>query len=149
VRVDQPFSVRISVRAYELDGLGHVNQAVYHSYAEHARTEMMRAAGLPVDTMVAGGTAPVLLASQIRYLRELRSGDTVDVSARIRFGTGKTFTIESLITKVDGTVSAEIGCTLGVMDLAARKLVADPRGRLTTLATDPSVFGALDESAED
>jgi acyl-CoA thioester hydrolase len=140
VAEDQPFSVRIAVRSYELDALGHVNQAVYHSYAEHARIEMMRAAGLPVDLMVAEGAVPVLLASQIRYLRELRSGDTVDVSARIHFGTGKTFTIDTLITKLDGTVSAEIGCTLGLMDLTARRLLPNPQARLTELATNPAIL---------
>jgi acyl-CoA thioesterase FadM len=30
------FAIRLSVRAYELDVLGHLNQAVYLQYAEHA-----------------------------------------------------------------------------------------------------------------
>lgn len=136
-----PFSVRIAVRTYELDALGHVNQAVYHSYAEHARGELFRAAGCPMDGMVGASAAPVLLASQIRFLRELRIGDEVDVSAEIAFGAGRTFTLDSVITKLDGTVSAEIGCTLGLLDLTARRLLPDPAGRLAAAATDPTLLG--------
>lgn len=41
------FSVDVTVRGYELDTQGHLNQAVYLQYAEHARWELLRAAGLP------------------------------------------------------------------------------------------------------
>jgi acyl-CoA thioester hydrolase len=137
-----PFTVRIAVRAYELDPLGHVNQAVYHSYAEHARTQLLRSVGLPMDAVLGTGIAPVLLTGQMRYLRELRDNEEIDVSARMRFGAGKTFHLDTVITKVDGTVSAEFTGTFGVMDLTARKLVADPRGRLAALSTDPAAFDA-------
>lgn len=137
----RPFSVRIAVRSYELDALGHVNQAVYHQYAEYARVELFRAAGCGIDPMVEGGAAPVLLESRISYRRELRSGDEVDVTAEVRFGTGKTFTIDSVLTKADGTVSAEVTCVLGLMDLTRRRLLADPAGHFARMATDPTALG--------
>jgi acyl-CoA thioester hydrolase len=137
-----PFRVRIGVRTYELDTLGHLNQAVYHSYAEHARTELMRSMGLPVDRMLASGTAPVLLTGEMRYLRELRADDEVDVSAELRFGTGKTFHVDSVLTKADGTVSAEFSGTFGLLDLAERRLLADPRARLAAASSDPAAFEA-------
>ncbi|HEY3748765.1 MAG TPA: acyl-CoA thioesterase [Pseudonocardiaceae bacterium] len=135
-----PFAVRLTVRAYELDPLGHVNQAVYHSYAEHARTQLLRAVGLPVDVVLRAGVAAVLLTSQMKYLRELRADDEIDVSASMKFGDGKTFHVDTVITKVDGTVSAEFTGTFGLMDLTARRLVADPRGRLAALSTDQQAF---------
>lgn len=135
-----PFTVRLVVRGYELDALGHVNQAVYHSYAEHARTELLRRIGLPIATVLATGVAPVLLTGTMRYVAELRADDEVDVSAELRFGEGKTFHVMSTFTKVDGTVSAEFDGTFGLMDLTARKLLADPRGRLKSLSRDAATF---------
>lgn len=125
-----PFSTRIIVRSYELDMLGHVNHAVYHQYAEIARSGLLQEAGCLVDDLVANRKAPVLLESHIVFRRELRGGDVVDVSCEAKFGSGKTFSMDSVVTKLDGTVSAEITCTMGVMDLDARKLVADPRAAL-------------------
>src|SRR5581483_3051843 len=109
--MSEPFSLRITVRNYEIDQLGHVNQAVYHQYAEHARVELFRRAGVPVSSeMVRAGAAPVLLESTIRFRRELRLGDEVDVTASVVFGDGKTFRMPSTIVRTDGTVSAEIDC---------------------------------------
>ena len=135
------WSISIPVRTYELDTLGHVNQAVYHQYAEVARVEAFKAAGCGWETMVHSGSAPVLLSSTCHYRRELRLGETVEVTASIKFGTGKTFTMESLVLKADGTTSAEITCVIGVMDLTARKLLADPRAALEAAGMDLSVLG--------
>ena len=129
-------SIRISVRSFELDALGHVNQAVYHQYAELARQAAVEAAGGHFDDLVAGGIAPVLLESHVVYRRELRGRDVVDVSCDTKFGTGKTFRMEQSITKTDGTLAAEITCTVGMMDLAARRLVADPRAALEAIGVD-------------
>ncbi|MBA0127064.1 acyl-CoA thioesterase [Haloechinothrix sp. YIM 98757] len=124
------FSTRIKVRHYELDTLGHLNHSVYHLYAEVARLEWFEHAGGGGNGLRDAGAAPVLLESNIRFRRELRAGDEVDVSCDVTFGEGKTFRMNSDIRKIDGTLAAEITCTIGVMDLTLRKLVADPRGVL-------------------
>ena len=129
-------TIRISVRDVELDALGHVNQSVYHQYAERARQAAVEAAGGLFDELIASGIAPVLLESHINFRRELRARDVVDVSCETKFGTGKTFRMEQLITKLDGTLAEEISCTLGMMDLRARKLLADPRAALETVGVD-------------
>jgi acyl-CoA thioester hydrolase len=130
------FSTRIKVRTYELDALGHVNQAVYHSYAEVARVEMFAASGCRFEQLAAEGMAPVMLESHIVYRRELRQGDEVEVTSEPKFGTGKTFQINSQILKADGTLSAEINATFGLMDLNARKLIADPWPHLRAAGAD-------------
>ncbi|GGS44527.1 MULTISPECIES: acyl-CoA thioesterase [Actinokineospora] len=135
------WSIRIPVRSYELDALGHLNQAVYHQYAEVARVEGFAAAGCHWSSLIEAGTAPVLLSATIDYRREIRAGESVDVTCEVKFGAGKTFRADSTITKLDGTVSAEITCVIGVMDLARRKLVADPRAALEAHGFD---LGKLD-----
>lgn len=134
------FSVDVTVRGYELDTQGHLNQAVYLQYAEHARWELLRAAGLPQEKLLADGIGPVQLEVTVRYRRELRGGERVRVTCRFDYGTGKTFGLEQQILKEDGTVAAEITGVAGVLDLAERRLVPDPRGRLAALAGDPALL---------
>ncbi|KUJ66742.1 thioesterase [Streptomyces albus subsp. albus] len=137
----QPFSVRITVRGYETDSQGHLNMSVYLQYAEHARWEMFRAAGITQKSLLDKGIGPVNLETNIKYRRELRAGDEVDVSCAIRISEGKTFTIEQLIHKADGTLSAELTSTGGIIDLTERRLIASPQDYLRALADDPSIIG--------
>jgi acyl-CoA thioester hydrolase len=139
--VSEPFSVPVTVRGYETDTQGHLNQAVYLNYAEHARWSLLRAAGIRQTDLVARGVGPVALETTIRYRRELLAGDEVEVSCVFEWGEGKTFRIVQVLSKADGTVAAEIEAVGGLMDLTARKLVADPRQRFRELASDPGLFG--------
>jgi acyl-CoA thioester hydrolase len=131
---------RIEVRSYELDALGHVNQAVYHQYAELGRVAAVEAAGGRFEHLLANRLAPVLLEAHISFRRELRRRDVVEVSCETRFSTGKTFQTNQVISKLDGTVAAEITSTLGIMDLEARRLVADPRAAFESVGVDVRVL---------
>ncbi|MFE5394455.1 acyl-CoA thioesterase [Streptomyces sp. NPDC056568] len=139
--MSEPFSVPVTVRGYETDTQGHLNQAVYLNYAEHARWSLLRAAGIRQTDLVARGVGPVALETTIRYRRELVAGDEVEVSCVFEWGEGKTFRIVQVLRTADGTVAAEIEAVGGLMDLTARKLVADPRQRFRELASDPGLFG--------
>ncbi len=129
VRATKTTTVRIKVRHYELDTLGHLNHAVYHQYGEVARLEWFEAVGGAGSGLREAKLAPVLLESNIRFRKELRAGDVVDVTCVVSFGAGKTFRMDNEIRKIDGTLSAEINSTVGVLDLVRRKLVDDPRGQ--------------------
>jgi acyl-CoA thioester hydrolase len=139
--VTEPFSVRVTVRGYETDVQGHLNQAVYLNYAEHARWSLLQAAGISQAGLIARGVGPVTLETTIRYLRELLAGDEVDVTCAFEWGGGKTFRMHQTIRKADGTVAAEITAVGGLMDLKARKLVAGPREHFKELTTEPGLFG--------
>ncbi|SCF07405.1 acyl-CoA thioester hydrolase [Micromonospora viridifaciens] len=136
-RMGDPFRVRITVRGYELDTQGHLNQAVYLQYGEHARWECLRAAGISQDRLITSGVGPVALEVTVRYLSELRGGDEVDVSCEFRWGERKTFHIDQNYTRPDGTQVATLTGVAGLLDLSARRLVPDPRERFRQLATDP------------
>ncbi|MGW1594359.1 acyl-CoA thioesterase [Streptomyces sp. NPDC002343] len=137
----KPFSVRVTVRGYETDTQGHLNQAVYLNYAEHARWSLLQAAGISQAGLVGRGVGPVALETTIGFRRELLAGDEVDVTCAFEWGEGKTFRIRQEIRKTDGTLAAEVTAVGGVMDLTQRKLVADPRAVFKELATDPALFG--------
>ncbi|SNX64895.1 acyl-CoA thioester hydrolase [Streptomyces sp. TLI_55] len=137
----EPFAVPVTVRGYETDVQGHLNQSVYLNYAEHARWSLLRAAGITQAGLIGSGVGPVALETTIRYRRELLAGDEVEVSCAFEWGEGKTFRIQQTIRKTDGTVAAEIAAVGGLMDLKERRLVTDPRKYFKELAADPSLFG--------
>ncbi|MER6623814.1 MULTISPECIES: thioesterase family protein [unclassified Streptomyces] len=139
--MSEPFSVRVTVRGYETDVQGHLNQAVYLNYAEHARWSLLQEAGITQSGLISQGVGPVALETTIRYKRELLAGDEADVSCVFTWGGGKVFTIEQTITKADGTVAAEITAVGGLLDLKRRKLVPDPQDVFRDLAKDPALFG--------
>ncbi|AVH55764.1 MULTISPECIES: acyl-CoA thioesterase [Streptomyces] len=136
----EPFSVAVTVRGYETDVQGHLNQSVYLQYAEHARWSLLHAAGISQTELTGRGVGPVVLETKIRYLRELRAGDEVEVTCAFAWGEGKSFRVEQTIRKTDGTVSAEISSVGGLLDLKERKLVADPREAFKALVADPQMF---------
>ncbi|MCE0764857.1 acyl-CoA thioesterase [Pseudonocardia kujensis] len=132
----------LTVRGYEIDALGHVRHTVYLDYAEHARWECLRAAGLSAQTLLTNGVMPIMLETTIAYRRELRYDDRITVGCEFEWGTGKTARITQPLTRLgDGTVAAEVTSVSGLLDLAARKLVADPLERLRALATAPEILG--------
>lgn len=137
----EPFSVPVTVRGYETDVQGHLNQAVYLNYAEHARWALLQAAGISQSGLIGKGIGPVALETTIRYHRELLAGDEVEVTCAFEWGEGKTFGMRQAIRKTDGTVAAEVTAVGGLLDLEQRRLVADPREYFKELAADPAMFG--------
>ncbi|MGH3311892.1 MAG: acyl-CoA thioesterase [Streptomyces sp.] len=136
------FTVAVTVRGYETDVQGHLNQSVYLQYAEHARWMMLDAAGIRQTDLVAHGVGPVVLETTIKYRRELRAGDEVEVSCAFRWREGKkTFEVEQVVSTSDGGIAAEINGVGGVLDLERRRLVDDPRKPFVELAARPEVMG--------
>lgn len=138
--VAEQFGVSLTVRSYELDQLGHVNHAVYHQYGEHARLELLRDAGCSFAQLVERGMGIVLLDTHVRFRAELRMGDEVWVSCVPRFGAGKTFNLDSTIRTSGRGVSADVECTMGLLDLGSRRLLAEPLARLSALADRPEAL---------
>jgi acyl-CoA thioester hydrolase len=139
--VSEPYSVPVTVRGYETDALGHLNQSVYLQYAEHARWSLLQAAGVGPSELLAKGVGPVVLETNIRYVRELRAADEVEVTCAFQWGEGKTFRVAQTIAKTDGTLSAQVDSVVGLLDLKARKLVKDPQGYFRDLTGAPQLFG--------
>lgn len=137
----EPFQVRIGVRGYELDPRGHVNQAVYVQYTEHARWECLRAAGITHDVLHDSGVGPVALEQIIRYHAELGADDEVDVGCEFRWRSGKTFEVFQPFRRPDGSPVAELTGVAGLLDLVERRLIANPAERFRSLATAPEILG--------
>lgn len=74
------FSIILTTRSYEMDSLGHVNNAVYLNYLEHCRMQWLYAHGVTAVDFQRLKTYPVVVNVNINYKRELTDGQQVTVS---------------------------------------------------------------------
>jgi acyl-CoA thioester hydrolase len=122
---------RIDIRWRDLDGLGHVNQAVYQTYAEEVIDDWFRhKLGLGEGEIWDYVAARVA----IDYRNELRltDGQVVGTARLVALGTAS-ITLGLELRAADGRLAAELEAVLVVWDPAERRprpLTADERERL-------------------
>lgn len=73
------FAAYLKVRYYEMDALGHVNNAVYLHYLEQAAIEHAAAAGYPDERTRELGGYWLVRKHEIEYLRPAAAGDVLQV----------------------------------------------------------------------
>ena len=105
---------RIDIRWRDLDAYGHVNQAVYLTYAEEVLDDWFRA-----RLALAPGTVWDYVAARttIDYRSELRQADVQAVGSveSVALGT-KSVTAATVLRAPDGRVAAEIELVVVVID---------------------------------
>jgi thioesterase III len=69
------FSSPVTVRSYELDALGHVNNAVYLNYLEYSRFNALASGGFPLAEMERRQWAVHVVRIEVDYRRECRFED--------------------------------------------------------------------------
>ncbi len=104
---------------------------------------------MSVEDLIAAGFGPVNLETTIKFHRELRGGDTVEVSCEWVWGTGKIYHVEHVLTRQDGEKAATVTNVSGLLDLSARKLVADPAREWSSRADRPELLGLPDANGTD
>lgn len=73
------FATHFKVRHYEMDALGHVNNAVYLHYLEQAAYEHSAAAGFSDERTRELGGIWIVRRHEIEYLRPATAGDVLQV----------------------------------------------------------------------
>jgi acyl-CoA thioester hydrolase len=81
--MDNIYKLDFSVRDYELDLQGIVNNAVYLNYLEHARHEFLKSKGLDFNELHLQGYDAVVVRSELDYKKSLRSGDEFTVETYV------------------------------------------------------------------
>jgi acyl-CoA thioester hydrolase len=74
------YTVRIAVRQYELDVLGHVNNAVYLNWIEQVAIEHVEALGFGREWTLAHGGTWVVREHHVTYRRPVEYGEVVLVT---------------------------------------------------------------------
>ena len=77
------FELKLSVRDYELDSFGVINNAVYQNYLEHTRHQFLESQGLKLTAYFEQGLSPVITKAEIEYRSSLQSRDDFVVSLEL------------------------------------------------------------------
>lgn len=103
------FTQRWPVRGYELDSNGHVNNAVYLSWAEEMATAHAEAAGHGRGWSAARGGGWVIRRSEITYHHPAVYGDVVELTVVVELVKGARGVRRTTMRRVpDGTLFAEV-----------------------------------------
>jgi YbgC/YbaW family acyl-CoA thioester hydrolase len=78
------YSYKTNVKGYELDSYGHLNNAVYLNYTEQARWEILNKKKL-LHLFFSRGLLLVVTETNIRYKRELKLFDEIEIETTIKF----------------------------------------------------------------
>ena len=101
------YSTRWRVRPYELDGNGHVNNAVYLNYAEQLTIEHAERAGYGAEWSAAMGGGWVVHRSMVTYHRPAVYGDLLELTVRVELVRG-TRGIRRTTIQRDGDLVADV-----------------------------------------
>ncbi|MBA3365277.1 MAG: acyl-CoA thioesterase [Actinobacteria bacterium] len=117
-----PFVYREPVRFRDLDAMEHVNNAVFLTYLEEARTAFLRERGLVTRLEDLG---MVVARAEIDFRSTVAFGETVDIGVRAsRFGT-KSFELEYRLESA-GRLAAEAKTVCVGFDYETRSTVPVP-----------------------
>lgn len=135
-----PHAHAMTVRVYyeDTDAAGVVYYANYLRYAERARSELLRAAGIESSTLMAEhGVAIAVRRCEADYLRPARLDDLLEVRSRLIAIGGATLEGEQRFLRSDDEI-AVIRTRLACMDAGGRpkRLPADVRRRLEQFCKD-------------
>ena len=117
-----PFVHRETVRFRDVDGWGHVNNAVYLTFCEQARMAFL--AHLGALTGIEDATM-ILARIEIDFRSQLSANEVVEIGVRAgRFGS-KSFTLEHRL-EAGGRVVAEASSVLVAYDYAQNQSIELP-----------------------
>lgn len=138
----ETFRTTIAVRSDDLDVNGHVRGPAYLAYGDHSRWACLAAAGVDPELLrTQQDVGPVNLETNIRFHRELRPLEHVEVTCTFLWGNGKTSRVVQELRSPDGVLVAEIESVSGLLDLTRRRLVPDPARYWRAMATHPELLG--------
>ncbi len=115
--------IEIQIRFNDLDGYGHVNNSVYLSYLEIARTNGYADI---FSESIERKMWYILTSAEIKYKKFLKLEDTAFVKVWVSFAKGALFTFEYIIHDGNGTIFATAKTTHTVYDAVKSRPVRVP-----------------------
>lgn len=98
-------SFEVKVRSYEIDGYGHVNNAVYQQWFEEGRERFLKTKDRDYDWYPRElGLMVVVARNEIDFLIGAKRGDEVMVTTRLEAIGNKSFTFRHQVIRTDGAL---------------------------------------------
>ena len=117
------FIYKTQIKEKDLDTLGHVNNAKYLELFEEARWDFITKDGYDIDYIKKVGQCPVVLEINIRFRKELRNREHIEIHSITRHWREKIGKMSQYILNEAGQISCEAEFTVGFFDLQERKLI--------------------------
>ncbi len=133
------FSQSILIREQHLDTFGHMNNATYLQLFEQARWDIIDARGYGVKKIEESGLGPVVLEIQIRFSREIRLRETIEIRSETEaWDGGKTMAMTQTMLNEKGEACCVARFLFGLFDTRLRKLVRPTPEWCFAVGADPA-----------
>ncbi len=128
------YEYELQILEHHLDTFGHVNNATYLALYEEARWDFITKNGLGLKEIMDSKIGPVLLDLHLTFKAELTNREQIKITS-VGVGMKNKFVmqLEQKIFKNNGKLASTLNLTVGVMDLAARKLILPDEKLMTAL----------------
>jgi acyl-CoA thioester hydrolase len=117
------FSLRQPVVLRDLDGFGHVNNAVYLTYVENARVAYLREV---VGARTVAEIGNVMAGVTLEFRAPIDYPDEIEIGVRCERIGGKSFELAHRIVRGDGRLAAEARSTQVMFDVEAERAIEVP-----------------------
>jgi acyl-CoA thioester hydrolase len=132
------FSTTVEVRWRDLDPMGHVNNAVYFTYLEQARTHYLREVGLLPGAP--SGMGFILAGASCQFKAPLELGERVTIHTRVSQLRNSSFIFEYRAEAGDGRLVATARTVQVCYDYQARRSLPIPdEWREAVIAYEPGL----------
>ncbi|HEY7276490.1 MAG TPA: thioesterase family protein [Trebonia sp.] len=118
----------IEVRIDDIDLNGHLHNARYLEYANHARASYFEESDFPVSRMYQAGLGPVMFSEEAKYRHELFLGQFVTLKVQVvgMSADASRWQILHTFLRPDGQQAASLTSAGAWVDLKTRKVKAPP-----------------------
>lgn len=116
------FTYPTYIKEIHLDAFGHMNNAAYLTVFEEARWDLITKNGFGLKKIIECGLGPTILEVNLKYLRELKARDVVDIQTKLISYQKKIGVLEQSFVR-GADICAQAQFTFGLFSLTERKLV--------------------------
>ncbi len=120
------YEYELTILEQHLDTFGHVNNAVYLELYEEARWDFITKNNLGLKEILETKVGPVLLDLNLTFKAELKNRETIKIVSQARPEMRNKFVmvLDQKMIKPDGKIASTLTLSVGMMDLAQRKLIS-------------------------